>query len=198
MDVILRTAAAGAAVLALAGCSSAPAGPADADSAVAAGARTAATTAATAAYNESDVRFCREMIPHHMMTIELAELVTGRTTDPYVTSMAERIAEGEDEEIDRMTAWLEEWRKPPPGEAHLGHDGNGLDAEAVAELERASGRTFDRLWLRAVADHLEHGVRMAETVLAVGRSAPATMLAGQMVTELRADVEDIEVRLRQI
>lgn len=148
-------------------------------------------------HNDADVRFSVEMIPHHQQTIQLAELVAGRTTDPYITGLAAEISEKESKEIAQMAAWLKEWNVPsPPADAHQGHDMPGmLTAGEIAMLERASGEEFERLWLRTLSKHLKSGVQMAERVLSSGRHAPTILLAGQMITAQRAEIAEIDERL---
>ncbi|MCG5220029.1 DUF305 domain-containing protein [Streptosporangium soli] len=151
------------------------------------------------AHNGADIRFSREMIPHHLQMIELAELVESRTTDPFVVETAEKVTAGANEELDQMTGWLKLWNVPPPtAEAHEGHSMPGmLTPGEIAMLEKSSGATFDRLWLRLVSRHLGHGVEMAERALATGRHTPTTMLAGKVVTAEREEIEQIGEHLRK-
>ncbi|SDR27739.1 DUF305 domain-containing protein [Thermostaphylospora chromogena] len=181
-----------AGIVALTGCSGTP--PTEAAQPAAAAARPAD---GGQEHNDADVRFSVEMIPHHRQTIELAELVEGRTADPYITGLAAEISAKESKEIEQMAAWLTEWNVPsPPADAHEGHDMPGmLTAGEIAMVERASGEEFERLWLRTLSKHLKSGVQMAERVLSSGRHAPTALLAGQMITAQRAEIAEIDARL---
>src|SRR5829696_1886134 len=105
-------------------------GDADDDS----GGRTvAATTGGSAVatsqadHDEADVRFSMMMVPHHLQAVEMANLVTTRSTDPDLLALAARIAEAQSSEVAEMTGWLGEWGASP--DEHLS------DSEHMAGME---------------------------------------------------------------
>lgn len=151
-------------------------------------------------FGDADVRFSQEMIPHHEQTIELARLAEGRTTDPFILELSAELIRKETEDIALMEGWLREWGAPLPREnpAHQGHNMPGmLTPGEMAAVKKASGPAFNRLWLRSLAKHLDHGIDMAEDVLATGRHGPTTLLAGQIVTNQRQKIEEIRRHLEQ-
>lgn len=146
---------------------------------------------------DADVRFSQEMIPHHRQTIQLADLVDGRSEDPYVRDLAAKIKEDESHDIDLMSGWLRSWDvEVPPENDRAVHDMPGmLSATQISSLERRSGAAFDKLWLSVLGKHLNSGVQMAQVVIALGRHRPTTQLAEKMVTAQRAQIAEIGEKL---
>ncbi len=155
----------------------------------------AGAPAPQAGYTEADVRFSQEMIPHHRQTIALAKLAAERTRDTYVRELGESLAEGEQAEIDLMASWLRVWGRAVPEDHGSAHAMPGmLPPEQVAELARTSGEAFDRKWLPVIVDHLEAGVRMAETVEAEGAHRETAELAEEIAESQQARIDEIVTR----
>ncbi|MGJ6965817.1 DUF305 domain-containing protein [Streptosporangium sp. G11] len=146
---------------------------------------------------DADVRFSQEMIPHHRQTIQLADLVDGRTENPYVRGLAAKIKKSESADIDLMSGWLRSWKVEVPAEGDRAvHDMPGmLSATQISSLERRSGAAFDKLWLSVLGKHLNSGVQMAQVVIALGRHRPTTRLAEELVAGQRAQIAEIGKKL---
>ncbi|NUW32681.1 DUF305 domain-containing protein [Nonomuraea sp. SMC257] len=156
----------------------------------------AAGVAAEGGHAESDVTFSQEMIVHHRMTIMLAEPAVERGGSAYVRDLARELIDGEKKDITQMTSWLRSWKAEVPEESHAGHDMAGMaSAKDVEELKGLSGSAFDRAWLKALADHLEAGVKMSEVAQAMGKHAPTVKLARRLVEEQREQVAAIKEHL---
>ncbi|GAA2296959.1 hypothetical protein GCM10010149_51800 [Nonomuraea roseoviolacea subsp. roseoviolacea] len=156
----------------------------------------AAGAAAEGGHAESDVTFSQEMIAHHRMTIMLAEPAVERGGSAYVRDLARELIDGEKKDITQMTSWLRSWKAEVPEESHAGHDMPGMtSAKDVEALKGLSGSAFDRAWLKALADHLDAGVKMAEVAQAMGKHAPTVKLARRLVEEQREQVAAIKEHL---
>lgn len=59
--------------------------------------------------DEFDKAFLEEMIAHHQMALEMAEMELQMGTDPELRAMAEKMIEDQQAEIELMQGWLEEW-----------------------------------------------------------------------------------------
>jgi uncharacterized protein (DUF305 family) len=163
-----------------------------------AGAGTGAGTGADkAAYNEADVRFSQEMIPHHWQTIHIAALVADRSTDQYVRGLAEEITKEEGADIRLMAGWLRTWNVPVPSEsAAAGHDMPGMISQSeISALEGRSGASFDKLWLTSLAKHLDTGVAMARKAVESGTHKGTKELAQRIVKGQEATIGEITRRL---
>ncbi len=126
---------------------------------------------AVSGHSPDDVRFMRDMIPHHQQAVEMAELVADRTNRPELADAAGRIKLSQRDEIEFMETWLKDRGEPAPDPAdhaamHTDHRMAGMATpEQMAELAAASGTDFDRLFLKLMITHHEGAVTMVEELL---------------------------------
>ena len=126
---------------------------------------------AVSGHSPDDVRFMRDMIPHHQQAVEMAELVADRTNRPELADAAGRIELSQRDEIEFMETWLKDRGEPAPDPAdhaamHTDHRMAGMATpEQMAELAAASGTDFDRLFLKLMITHHEGAVTMVEELL---------------------------------
>ncbi len=118
---IVAVLAALAAVLFVAACSS-PASDGHADHEQSAANSTADTsTVATkpADFNDADVSFVTDMIPHHEQAVTMSALVPDRSTNPEVVKLAAEISAAQGPEIETMKVFLVQWTggEAPPDPA---------------------------------------------------------------------------------
>jgi uncharacterized protein (DUF305 family) len=74
----------------------------------------APTETPQATFNDADVEFATNMIPHHQQAIEMAEVAKDRAQDQQVKNLAAGIEAAQQPEIDTMSAWLLAWGEPVP------------------------------------------------------------------------------------
>jgi uncharacterized protein (DUF305 family) len=158
------------------------------------GAPTSSSAMQPAAFNDADVAFATNMIPHHQQAVEMSAMVPDRSTNPAVVKLAADISAAQGPEIETMKAFLVQWNA---GEAdHQGHGDmaggmamNGMvDQAAMTKLESLKGPEFDTLWLQSMIGHHEGAIKMAQAELAGGASADAKTLAQQIVTGQQAEI----------
>lgn len=191
---LTRALAAGSAALALtlAGCSAEEPDGADGDG-----------------FNEADVAFASDMIPHHAQALSMVDLTMGRDLSPELGALAEEIRQAQAPEIEQMVDRLEEWDQPVPetgrdhANAHAEDDGDGdaemdtdmpgmMGAEQMTALEEASDAEFEDLWLPMMIEHHEGAVTMAEEVRAEGEDAETSTLAEGIIKTQRAEIERMQ------
>ncbi|WP_433469191.1 DUF305 domain-containing protein [Spirillospora sp. CA-128828] len=156
--------------------------------------------------------FARDMSAHHAQAVRMSFIVRDRTDDPDVRLLAYDIINTQSAQIGMMTAWLDEWRLPkadPAGPMRWmsGHGGHGeggtatmpgmATREQLAELEKASGRTAEVLFLRLMIAHHRGGVGMAEAVLARTGHDRVRRLARTMVEGQQAEITQMNAMLRR-
>jgi uncharacterized protein (DUF305 family) len=139
-------------------------------------------------YTEADIRFMSGMIHHHAQAILMARWAPTHGARPDVRTLAERIDVSQRDEIATMQRWLRERHEAAPDPVpHLGHAGMDmagplmpgmLTAEELAQLDRATGPEFDRLFLTFMIRHHEGALTMVDQLFA----SPG---AGQDVTIFR-------------
>ncbi|MCX5338920.1 DUF305 domain-containing protein [Streptomyces atratus] len=154
------------------------------------------------AFNDADVKFAQQMIPHHQQAIEMAKLAGGRAADPEIKELAAAIEKAQDPEINTMKGWLTSWGKPlpsasasmgdMPGMDH-GSDGSGMPGmmsdKDMSDLEAAKGKDFDKKFAQLMIGHHEGAVTMAEDEQKNGSNADAKKLAGAVITAQTAEIE---------
>ncbi|MER7546115.1 DUF305 domain-containing protein [Actinomadura sp.] len=153
--------------------------------------------------------FARDMSAHHAQAVRMSFIVRDRTDDPDVRLLAYDIITAQQAQIGMMTAWLDEWGAPkadPSGgmrwmSGHGGHRGGAMPGmatrEQLAELEKASGRAAEVLFLRLMIAHHRGGVDMAEAVLARTGHDRVRRLARTMVTGQRSEITLMNAMLRE-
>lgn len=137
------------------------------------------SAAPAASYNDADVMFASQMIPHHQQAVEMADSALQKATTAEVRRLATAIKAAQDPEIKLMSGWLTSWGKPvpTPGE-HAGHTMTGMmSPQEMDDLSKASGSMYDRMWVTMMIKHHQGAVTMAKTEQSTGKDAAAVALA---------------------
>lgn len=174
-----------------------PATPMSAASAV------AASEPESAAFNDADVTFAQEMIPHHRQASEMAALAPGRAETPEVLDLADAIRATQEPEIETMTGWLVAWGEAVPedmsGMEGMDHGGTAMDdmagmmsAEEMTALEGATGPDFDQMFLTMMIEHHEGAIEMAEAQQQDGENADAVALAATIAADQSREIQEMQ------
>ena len=157
-----------------------------------------AGTGARSQFNDADVAFATDMIPHHQQAVQMAEVAADRAGSDQVRQLAEDIEAAQGPEIDTMTGWLEDWGQGTPSgsmdHGDMGHgDASGgmpgmMTADQMNMLEDAEGEPFDRMFLEMMIQHHEGAIDMARTEQANGENPDAIALAEQVETDQEAEI----------
>ena len=122
-------------------------------------------------YSADDLRFMRDMIPHHQQALDMSVLAGERTNNPEIIDAAGRIKASQGDEIAFMERWLEQRGEPleaPHSEhhsdTHLGMQGMATP-DQMTGLAAASASAFDRLYLTLMITHHEGALTMVEELL---------------------------------
>ncbi len=147
-------------------------------------------------HNDADITFASDMIVHHRQAIDMARLAQGRSANPEVTAIAQRIEAAQDPEIEQMSQWLKDWDQPVPA-AGPGHEGQGgmpgmMSDQEMSELEAATGTAFDQMFLRMMISHHEGAVEMARTEQRDGENAAAKQLAEKIEADQTAEIAEMK------
>ena len=166
-------------------------------------ASTSGPDSAEGTFDDTDVAFARDMVPHHRQAIQMARLAEERAEDPRVIDLAGRIEAAQQPEIDTLSGWLEQW---DAGVGHMddamsgSHHGMGgmMSGQDMRSLMSATGAEFDRLFLEQMTVHHEGAVQMAETEIAGGRSADAIALAESIRDDQTAEIAEMRRLLAEL
>lgn len=150
--------------------------------------------ASSASFNDADVAFAQNMIPHHQQAVQMADLAAGRANDAEVKQLAGQIKAAQEPEIQTMTGWLTAWGKPTtPASGHGGMSMPGMMSEAdMAKLMAATGTDFDRMFVQMMIAHHNGAIQMAREEQASGANAEAKALAATIERDQTAEVGTLQ------
>ncbi|MFF1681415.1 DUF305 domain-containing protein [Streptomyces sp. NPDC058256] len=157
------------------------------------------------AFNDADVMFAQQMIPHHQQAVEMAELADGRADDQEIKDLAAAIEKAQDPEINTMEGWLKSWGKPLPSASAsssvgdmAGMDHGSSDPSAMpgkmsdqdmTDLKAAQGKDFDKEFAQLMIGHHQGAITMAKDEQRNGTNDDAKKLAAAIVTAQTAEIE---------
>ncbi|MGH7719236.1 MAG: DUF305 domain-containing protein [Gemmatimonadaceae bacterium] len=125
-------------------------------------------------YTEADVHFMSAMIGHHAQAIVMAGWAPTHGASASVRTLAERVVNGQQDEIAVMQQWLRDRLKPVPevtptgvrmemnGVEHEMHMPGMLSEAQMKALDQARGAEFDRLFLTLMIQHHRGAVSMVK------------------------------------
>jgi uncharacterized protein (DUF305 family) len=136
-------------------------------------------------YTRADVDFMAHMIGHHAQALVMSGWAPTHGASSSVRILAERIINGQQDEIATMQRWLRDRGKPVPDarpmgmtmsvddstSASSGHAMHGmlmpgmLTETQMMELDQARGEEFDRLFLTYMIQHHKGAVLMVKDLL---------------------------------
>jgi uncharacterized protein (DUF305 family) len=123
-------------------------------------------------YSDADVAFMTGMIPHHAQAVIMGGWAPSHGARSDVAILCARIVVGQTDEIRSMQAWLRDRGQPvPDGKSTrmkmvmngMEHDmlmPGMLTDEEMAELDKARGAEFDRLFLVGMIKHHQGAIDM--------------------------------------
>jgi uncharacterized protein (DUF305 family) len=143
------------------------------------------------------------MIPHHAQAKEMSALAEGRTNNPTVLAVAERITLSQDDEISMMQGWLRDQGLEVPADDVHHQPGfermkGMLSDEQMEELAAASGPEFDRLYLESMIDHHQGALEMVEMLLDQRGSAQDPLLyefTSDVTSDQTSEIERMDTLL---
>ncbi|MBA3497575.1 MAG: DUF305 domain-containing protein [Gemmatimonadales bacterium] len=130
-------------------------------------------------YTQADVHFMSAMIGHHAQALVMAGWAPTHGASPAVRTLAERILNGQQDEIATMRLWLGDRGRPVPaspdsgmtapahGDQHAGHGQlmpGMLTGAQLRQLDAAKGPEFDRMFLASMIKHHRGAVTMVENL----------------------------------
>jgi uncharacterized protein (DUF305 family) len=127
---------------------------------------------AVKAPTDADVKFMQGMVMHHSQAVEMVALMPGRTTNPQLLELGQRISISQGDEIKFMKRWLSFYDKPleddsmkmdmaampgmkmdTPMDMDMRKMPGMLSAIQMEALRNAKGPLFDHLFLTGMIQH---------------------------------------------
>lgn len=140
--------------------------------------------------NGVDRAFAAEMIEHHQMALEMAEIAQDRAKKPQVKALAASIIETQQREIDQLK--MAERRLAPgkvePGGMGLSDSMRGMNMDN-SMLRRAD--PFERMFIDMMIPHHQGAIRMAHVELAKGRDPQLRKLAAAIIAAQSREIVEM-------
>jgi uncharacterized protein (DUF305 family) len=147
----------------------------------------------------ADVNFMQGMIMHHSQAVEMTELLRTRSRNKNLQSFGKRISISQSDEMKYMKQWLEDRGQPASMEHdHMDHMGHMplmpgmLTPQQMKALERATGPTFDHLFLTGMIQHHTGALIMVQDLFdtpEAGQDAVLFDFATDIDNTQRAEIE---------
>lgn len=125
-------------------------------------------------YSDGDVNFMTGMIPHHAQAVLIAGWAASHGARSELRVLCERMVVGQRDEIELMRNWLRDRGEtvPAANATHHRMKMNGVEhdmlmpgmltPEQLAELDKARGPEWDRLFLTFMIGHHEGALTMVD------------------------------------
>ncbi len=158
-------------------------------------------------YSAADVEFMQGMIPHHAQAVLIAGWAASHGARPDIRILCERMVVGQRDEIATMQNWLRDRGEnvPAADATHHRMKMNGvehdmlmpgmLSPEELAELDKARGPEWDRLFLTFMIRHHEGALKMVKELFA-SYGALQDDDVYKLVSDMGAD-QEIEIERMQ-
>lgn len=166
-----------------------------------------------------DQAFVAEMIPHHELAVEMAEVAQKEGGHPQITQLADDIVESQSAEIEEMKPIAEEIGATGGSE---GHSMEGMSEEGMSEMEMGDeegssmsadanvlglpmgamgmsmqmsdlegAKPFDRTFIDMMVPHHQGAIRMADAELEKGEDSDLKDLAKRIVAAQTKEIEEM-------
>lgn len=142
------------------------------------------TTAANVAF---DQQFIDDMVPHHEMAVEMANIVLERGKRPELREMAEEIVTAQTTEIKQMKDWRKVWFGSSDTPMQPSHAMPGMDIAAVENAPDVDKAFIDEMIL-----HHQSAVEMATEAQEQGEHQEIRDLAGRIISAQQTEISMME------
>ncbi len=163
--------------------------------------------------SEADVHFMSGMIPHHAQAVLIAAWAATHGARSDIRILSERIVVGQKDEIALMQYWLREHGEAVPAAdaTHMTMKMNGMQHDMLmpgmlndaqlAQLDKARGTEFDRLFLQAMIGHHEGAITMVDELLGAthaGQDDVVYRMASDVYADQTTEIERMKKMLATV
>jgi len=164
-------------------------------------------------YTLADVEFMTGMIHHHAQALVMARMAPTHGASASLQVLAERIINGQNDEIALMQRWLRDRNEPVPepapagmettthGDDHAMHMPGMLSDEQLEELDAARGVEFDRLFLTYMIQHHQGALTMVNELFSTygaGQGDAIFKLASDIGADQASEIARMQSMLREM
>ena len=137
-----------------------------------------------------EIKFMEDMIDHHAMAVEMAELCVEKAIHEELRSMCQEIIAQQSQEIETMQTWLEDWYgvsyepEMTPGKMQ--------QMERLAALD---GEEFEITFMEEMIRHHETAIREAERCVERAYHEDLVNLCENIIETQSAEIAQMEAWL---
>jgi uncharacterized protein (DUF305 family) len=161
-------------------------------------------------YTQADIDFMSGMIGHHAQAVKMAGWAESHEASKSLQIFCGRIAMGQTAEIGLMSDWLKDRRQPIPepdprgmkmtmnGMTHYMMMPGMLTEAQMAQLDRARGQEFDRLFLTFMIQHHRGAISMVDALFATpgaGQDETVFKFANDVQADQTTEIERMQQML---
>ena len=148
--------------------------------------------------SSADIMFLQMMIPHHQQAVDISELAMARSKDAELIALATDIRDGQSAEIIQMKSWLREVN----ADIDMGHSmgeamGGMLTDTELSDLNAATGKNFDLLWLKGMTNHHVGALHMS-TMIRDARNAEIKRFGENVISAQTAQIEQMKIMIKRL
>ncbi len=168
-------------------------------------------------FTEADVKFMRGMIAHHAQALIMSRLAPENEANQEIQTLAARIINAQQDEIETMQKWLRDRNQPVPkieieglnlmveidGEPYTKYKmmHGVLSQQQLEELSAARGAEFDRIFLKYMIEHHSGAVHMVDNLFSTDGAAQdneAFRLASNIQVDQKTEIERMNIMLDEL
>ena len=159
----------------------------------------------------TDVQFMQDMILHHAQALEMTALIPPRTQREDFRRLGQRIETSQKDEIAMMQQWLRDHAADVPAldEHGMHHDAAGhmmmmpgmLTHQEMAQLGKATGADFERLFLQYMIRHHQGALAMVGDLFGTKGSGQDPLIfkyASDIDADQRAEIRRMQTLQRDL
>src|SRR5881409_2354408 len=140
---------------------------------------------------EFEQSFLQQMIQHHRSGIEMAKLASDHTKRPELREFAEKMIAAQQQEIEQMTKWMNEWFKASPKDVA----NEAADKEMkmhTSMLSEKHDADFDKAFLEMMPKHHHMAVEMAEQAEKKAAHPELKELAAKIAKDQQKEIKQMK------
>jgi uncharacterized protein (DUF305 family) len=145
-----------------------------------------APASASGPRSKGERAFLVDMVAHHAMAIDMAEMAKEKAVHQELKDLADDIIRTQTAEIDRMRSWLKNWYGRSTGEDHMGGD------HEMQMLEDASGAEFEVRFIAMMSVHHTQAVERARAVRRSRLHGKTRRLTRAIITAQKREIAQLQ------
>jgi len=140
-----------------------------------------------------DLRFLDEMIPHHEMAIMMVQMMISQSNHPELRDLGQRIITGQQQQIDQMLAWRQQWYANTM--PIYGMMGNGMSGGMTGGA-MMQGDVADRMFLEMMIPHHQRAIAMSNDALTNAQYPELHGLAKDIIAVQSSEIAEMRGYLK--